>query len=389
MNSVTFVALRAFVLVPPVDAGVTADRRTPDARSPNLKKRSWRLLAGIALTVFATGCSHAPTPAEIAKAGQEKLANAHSLSMTVQEHGNPASTMSLLYAKPGKYLLELPDVWVASDAKNTWMYQPRPKQYVHNLVDSGQNHLPMLFPGFEAFSSEQSPFKRGTPKLGKLDGVPAVDVPYSAGSENVDVYLDPVTKLPEAMVNGQTRLDFKPVTVDPKVTDSLFVFDPPKGSEEVAQLASDPDAGRLLKVGSDAPAFRVATPNGAPISLGEALRGHRALLINFWFVDCPACHDEFPKLQNLYSTLKTKGLGLVSIDNGDQPAAIEKFAKESMISFPIGINGQGAHDLLGPYGVVAFPTNYLIGPDGKIVVSQVGYDEDELRAGLRKLGIKA
>ena len=37
------------------------------------------------------------------------------------------------------------------------------------------------------------------------------------------------------------------------------------------------------------------------------------------------------------------------------------------------------------FGVVAYPTNYLIGPDGKIVFRATGFDETALRAALEKL----
>lgn len=40
------------------------------------------------------------------------------------------------------------------------------------------------------------------------------------------------------------------------------------------------------------------------------------------------------------------------------------------------------------YGVQAYPTNYLVAPDGKILWRSVGFDEGGLRAALEKAGVK-
>ena len=45
-------------------------------------------------------------------------------------------------------------------------------------------------------------------------------------------------------------------------------------------------------------------------------------------------------------------------------------------------------DLGKAYGVQAYPTNYLLGPDGKIVWRSVGFDEAGLRAALAGMGLK-
>ena len=53
------------------------------------------------------------------------------------------------------------------------------------------------------------------------------------------------------------------------------------------------------------------------------------------------------------------------------------------------MGGKGADYALGKaYGVKAYPTNYLVDPDGKIVWRGVGFDEPALRAALAKIGLK-
>ena len=51
--------------------------------------------------------------------------------------------------------------------------------------------------------------------------------------------------------------------------------------------------------------------------------------------------------------------------------------------------GEGENYQVGKaYGVQAYPTNYLVGPDGKVLWRGVGFDEDALRAALAKAGVK-
>lgn len=58
-------------------------------------------------------------------------------------------------------------------------------------------------------------------------------------------------------------------------------------------------------------------------------------------------------------------------------------------SFKIVMGGRGDQYTVGKaYGVQAYPTNYLVGADGKILWRGVGFDENGLRAALEKAGLK-
>ena len=53
------------------------------------------------------------------------------------------------------------------------------------------------------------------------------------------------------------------------------------------------------------------------------------------------------------------------------------------------MGGRGEKYTLGKaYGVQAYPTNYLIAPDGKIVWRSVGFDDAGLRKALGEMGLK-
>jgi hypothetical protein len=90
----------------------------------------------------------------------------------------------------------------------------------------------------------------------------------------------------------------------------------------------------------------------------------------------------------MYPTLAKQGLRYISVNYGDDKATINKYVKEGKFTFPIGMNGKGKNDVSELYGVQAYPTNYLISPDGKVVASFVGFDEAGMKAALRKMGLK-
>lgn len=53
------------------------------------------------------------------------------------------------------------------------------------------------------------------------------------------------------------------------------------------------------------------------------------------------------------------------------------------------MGGQGnEYKIGGKYGVQAYPTNYLVGPDGTVLWRSVGFDETGLREALAKAGVK-
>jgi hypothetical protein len=62
---------------------------------------------------------------------------------------------------------------------------------------------------------------------------------------------------------------------------------------------------------------------------------------------------------------------------------------DNKFSFKMVMGGEGEKYTLGKaYGVQAYPTNYLVGADGKILWRAVGFDETALRNALEKAGVK-
>jgi hypothetical protein len=83
---------------------------------------------------------------------------------------------------------------------------------------------------------------------------------------------------------------------------------------------------------------------------------------------------------------------LIAINDSDSPLTINKYVKENKFTFPIGLGGGNSGeeklDIARNYGVQAYPTNYVVDSNGKVVFRSVGFDPDGIRAALAKLGVK-
>lgn len=177
--------------------------------------------------------------------------------------------------------------------------------------------------------------------------------------------------------------------VNPPTTEAQFAYKVPAGFEEVKQPERPDPEKSLLAVGKPAPEFKLPQPGGGELSLTELVKEKKAVLVNFWFRDCPACNAEFPLLQKLYEEKKDQGFELVAVNSSDPEDVIQKYVQENKFTFKVVMGAQGETFPLGDaYGVMVFPTNYLIGPDGNILWRGAGFNEAALRAALEKAGVK-
>lgn len=194
---------------------------------------------------------------------------------------------------------------------------------------------------------------------------------------------------------------------DPVNEPSLFAFVPPEGFKESSQdYPLRPGEFPLVQPGAVATDFTLPTPSGGKIALRDAMKGSRAMLLNFWFVRCPPCRAEHPYLQKLYQELKPKGLAMIAVDDQDTAKESSTYLKRAGLTFPVVLTGprfptdpktgevnyEGAtmpdYASLAPYGIRECPTNVLIdSKTGKVVYVVSGWNEAGLREALAALGI--
>jgi thiol-disulfide isomerase/thioredoxin len=127
----------------------------------------------------------------------------------------------------------------------------------------------------------------------------------------------------------------------------------------------------LLPRGSVAPAFEVDLPGGGRLR-SEELKG-QVVLLDFWATYCPPCREEMPWLVSLSNELSSKGVRFVAVSHDDpsqREALVAAYSKrvpglERYAAYGDAITG-------GRYRVVALPTLYVIGRDGKIAAAVQG-----------------
>lgn len=124
---------------------------------------------------------------------------------------------------------------------------------------------------------------------------------------------------------------------------------------------------------AQAPDFELQTLEGRPVRLRD-LRG-KAVLLHFWAPWCGVCKLEVPMLKALHEGLERDQV-LLAIASSD-PDDVRRFAAERELPYPVLLASDGVS---ADYRVTAFPTNYVIDPEGYVVSHTVGLST---RVGLR------
>ena len=100
----------------------------------------------------------------------------------------------------------------------------------------------------------------------------------------------------------------------------------------------------------------------------ERLKG-RAVVLNFWATWCPPCKEELPSLQTLHELGGGNPL-VIGINVRETASRVRRYVESTGLGFPVVLDPQA--ELAKRYGVTAFPTTLLIGPDGQIRWRVVG-----------------
>ncbi len=124
---------------------------------------------------------------------------------------------------------------------------------------------------------------------------------------------------------------------------------------------------RSLRVdsGRTAPDFSVRTVTGDSLTLAN-FRG-KFVLLDFWGTWCAPCRQEIPNLINVYNTFSRDDLLVIGLAK-DDPEKLKNYMKEKEIPYP---NALANDKILKSYGIFAFPTTYLIAPDGIIIAKNL------------------
>lgn len=127
--------------------------------------------------------------------------------------------------------------------------------------------------------------------------------------------------------------------------------------------------------GDSAPQFELPGTDGKTYSLADALRGG-PVLAAFFKVSCPTCQFTFPFLERIYEAYGDGKMTFWAVSQ-DDARDTRDFCREFEVAFPALTDDEG-YPASNAYGLTNVPSIFLIGQDGKVQVSCVGFSRADL-----------
>ncbi len=99
------------------------------------------------------------------------------------------------------------------------------------------------------------------------------------------------------------------------------------------------------------------------------------VFVDFWATWCPPCKGEFPFLARVEEKLAGEKFMMLGISLDTDLTLIPPFKKEYGVEYPNISDGKGWRSIwVDKYGISSIPTNFLLDPEGKIIVRDLrGY----------------
>ena len=130
-----------------------------------------------------------------------------------------------------------------------------------------------------------------------------------------------------------------------------------------------------IAVGHAAPGFTLKSPDGKEYTL-ENLLEKGPVVAAFFKISCPVCQFTFPFLQRLAERYSGDSATVIAISQDDARGTAE-FNREYGVKFTTLLDGAG-YPVSNAYGLSMVPTIFLIEPDGKVRISCMGFDKNDL-----------
>jgi cytochrome c biogenesis protein CcmG, thiol:disulfide interchange protein DsbE len=115
---------------------------------------------------------------------------------------------------------------------------------------------------------------------------------------------------------------------------------------------------------STAPEFSLGLFDGSTLTLSDALKTGKPVVVNFWASWCGPCADEAPLLQDA-ARRNADRFTFVGVDVQDVDSDAQAFLRKYRVSYPNGSGNAGPISI--QYGMRGVPETYFIAPDGKLV----------------------
>ena len=117
----------------------------------------------------------------------------------------------------------------------------------------------------------------------------------------------------------------------------------------------------------------------------RALQG-QVVYLDFWASWCKPCLKSFPWMKEMKSTYANQGLEIVAVNLDKDRKLADKFLKKIQVNFPVAFDPDGV--TATQYKLLGMPSSFLIGRDGKLHTSHIGFrekDKPKIEAAIRQL----
>jgi outer membrane lipoprotein-sorting protein len=263
-------------------------------------------LVGVALLALGGTASADPKSDALFQKAREALSSAPTLEAEVvqafeagDQKGGYTATVRLMKPNIGEVVIKpeggRPAETTISDGKQIYRISPTQKVYQRSEAGpKGVGGLTGFFMPLKAFFEPEAltagaDYKHTGAKAVDGKSFEVVQFTSTQPPEGVTRYYFGESGLLEGMEidlkegdqTGIFRLWLKNLRLNTPLTEKEFAYTPPadfKLHDPFAELNAS-----LLKVGTNAPDFRLPQPDGGALSLSATRKGKKAVLINFWF----------------------------------------------------------------------------------------------------------
>jgi thiol-disulfide isomerase/thioredoxin len=112
----------------------------------------------------------------------------------------------------------------------------------------------------------------------------------------------------------------------------------------------------------------------------------RVVYLDFWASWCEPCKKSFPWMNDMKAMYKKQGLEIVAVNLDKDRKLADAFLREMNVNFIVAFDQSG--DVASKYKVMGMPSSYLIGRDGGLYASHIGFrqkDKAKMEAAIQKL----
>lgn len=150
------------------------------------------------------------------------------------------------------------------------------------------------------------------------------------------------------------------IVLEPGVMDEAFIE---------SMMPNEDQQGKYFVIGNAMPDFEITLPDNSVIVLSDLLKTKKAVVLNFWFLNCGPCRTEFPYIQEGYEQVK-EDVAVLALNPVDGTAAeVAQFQADNGYTFTMSKCDTRWQEMLRIQG---YPTTVVIDRYGNICLIHTG-----------------